>query len=45
VRVLVVQSKDAIEAGRDGSRAPIDVATLVGEFLLGASGEPRITAP
>jgi pimeloyl-ACP methyl ester carboxylesterase len=39
VRVLVVQSKDAIEVSHDGSPALLDVATLTGEFLLGPAGK------
>jgi len=33
VRVLIVPSKDVLNAGRDGSPAPLDAPTLAWEFL------------
>lgn len=45
VRVLVVQSKDALQVGAGGSRAPVDGATLAWEFLSGALGKPGASAP
>jgi hypothetical protein len=45
VRVLVVPSRDVIAAGRDGSPAPLDVATLAWEFLRGAASKPGASVP
>jgi pimeloyl-ACP methyl ester carboxylesterase len=46
VRVLVVPNKDTIEVGRDGRPAPLDVTTLIAQFLLSSSAsKPDVLAP